>query len=191
MRSCLLTFSWPNTTSMLEAATPNWGARKRTMWSVALPSLGAAVTLTLSCVPLGLPMASLLAEGLPRILTIRVSPSQAKKESPVALRGRGADMGRMILLPFSPDRVTMAVLPASLLHHDRSPHPCRITRGALALLGRLEHARFCAARAGRHAGSTDSRAAGGRHRAAWPASAAAGRYRLGGWRGGCVATPSG
>jgi hypothetical protein len=34
--------------------------QKRTMWSVALPPLGLAVTLTLSCV-LGLPMASWLA----------------------------------------------------------------------------------------------------------------------------------
>jgi len=77
---------------MSATATPNSGARKRTMWSVALPPLGAAVTLTLSWVPLGLPMASLLAEGFPRMLTIRMSPSQAKKESPVALRGRGVDM---------------------------------------------------------------------------------------------------
>ena len=59
------------------------------MWSVALPPLGAAVTLTLSCVPLGYPIASLLAAGLPKMLTTKVSPSQAKKESPVALRGRG------------------------------------------------------------------------------------------------------
>ena len=89
IRSCLLTFSCPNTTSMRDTGTPNRGARNRTMWSVALPSLGAAVTLTLSCVPLGLPIASLLADGLPRMLTTRVSPSQAKNESPVRLRGVG------------------------------------------------------------------------------------------------------
>ena len=44
MRSCLLTFSRPNTTSMSATVTPNNGARKRTMWSVALPASGAAVS---------------------------------------------------------------------------------------------------------------------------------------------------
>ncbi|MGJ0485253.1 MAG: hypothetical protein ACR65R_12115 [Methylomicrobium sp.] len=41
----------------------------------------AAVTLTLSCWPLGLPMASLFALGVPRIFSTRMSPSQAQKES--------------------------------------------------------------------------------------------------------------
>ena len=77
MRSCLFTFSRPNTTSMSATVTPNSGARKRSMWSVALPFTGAAVTLTLSCVPLGLPMASLEALGLPRMLTTSTSPSHA------------------------------------------------------------------------------------------------------------------
>lgn len=87
MRNCLWMLSWPNTTSMSATETPNKGARKRTMWSVALPFFGVAVTLTLSCVPMGLAIASQQAEGLPRMLTINTSPSQAKKESPVALRG--------------------------------------------------------------------------------------------------------
>lgn len=62
------------------------------MWSVALPSLGWAVTLILSWVPLGLPMASFDAAGLPSTLSTSTSPSQAQKESPVLLRGRGVLM---------------------------------------------------------------------------------------------------
>jgi hypothetical protein len=71
---------------MDDTGTLKSGAIKRIMWSVALPDWGVAVTLTLSCVPLGLPMASLGAPGLPRMLATSTSASQAKNGFPVALR---------------------------------------------------------------------------------------------------------
>src|SRR6185369_8506355 len=48
IRSCLLTFIRPNMTWISPTATPNSSARKRTIWSVALPARGTAVTLTQS-----------------------------------------------------------------------------------------------------------------------------------------------
>lgn len=53
------------------------------MWSVALPSSGAAVTLILSWAPLGLPMASRLAAGVPstfRTSVVPAGPSQWQNE---------------------------------------------------------------------------------------------------------------
>jgi len=48
IRICLLKLKRPNTTVMSETETSNSRARNLTMWSVALPATGAAVTLILS-----------------------------------------------------------------------------------------------------------------------------------------------
>jgi hypothetical protein len=47
---------------------------------VALPFSGVAVTLILSCLPLGFPITVFFALGVPSTLRINVSPSQPQKD---------------------------------------------------------------------------------------------------------------
>jgi hypothetical protein len=60
--------------------TPMSTEKNLTKWSVAFPAKGAAVTLTLSLLPYGFPMASCFALRFPRTLRTNTSSSQAQKD---------------------------------------------------------------------------------------------------------------